>query len=171
MLYIRRSAPYYLIIFLAVRLFAASGSWCGLQDRFSLQLLFRGSGVFPDDWVMVLPAILSASPLLMIIFLLLYEEISVLVNFTGRSYVACSVRLSLLRMRCSTSVLGFYDPSVRYGTCSFVASSFSVLTYLLKYDWTLIQRVIYRSVAVRPGYRCCTMALGSHLLGFPPSSM
>ena len=38
---------------------------------FCLQLHFRGSGVFPDDWAMVLAATHSASPLLVIIFLFL----------------------------------------------------------------------------------------------------
>ena len=58
---------------------------------FCLQLRFQGSGVFTDNWAMVLAATISASPLLVIVFLLLYEISSFLASVTGRSYVACFV--------------------------------------------------------------------------------
>ena len=99
-------------------------------------------------------------------------------------------------MRCSASVSGFYVPSVRYGSCRVMASSFGVRIYLLKYDWTHIEGDCYSvvgmpgyrcfyllkydwthiegdcySVVGIPGYRCCAIALCSHLLGFSPSSM
>ena len=61
-----------------------------LQSRF-LQLHFRGSGVFTDEWDMVLAATIRARPLLVIIFLLISENSTVLASGTGQSYVACSV--------------------------------------------------------------------------------
>ena len=99
MLYIRRSAPYYLSSRSAPYYLSSRSSGVSLllvpgvvsrTDFFCLQLHFRGSVVFTDDWAMVLATTLSASPLLVFIFLLLYE-ISLLASVTGRSYVACSV--------------------------------------------------------------------------------
>ena len=65
----------------------------GMVSRtiFCLRLHFRGSGVFTDNWAMVLAATISASSLLVIIFLLLYAISSVFACVTDRSYVACSV--------------------------------------------------------------------------------
>ena len=61
---------------------------------------------------------------------------------------------------------GFYAPSVRFGSCHIVASSLVVRPCRLKYDWTLIQRVICHPVAGLPDYRCFTLAWCSHLWGF-----
>ena len=74
--------------------------------------------------------------------------------------------LYLLRMRCAVSVLGFYAPAVHFGSCHIVASSLGVWPSWLKYDWTLIQRVIGHPVTGLPDYRCFVMARGSHLRGF-----
>ena len=63
---------------------------CCFQSRAFLQLLFRGSGIFIDDWAMVLAATIRVRPLLVILFLLLSEISSVLPNVTGWSYVTCS---------------------------------------------------------------------------------
>ena len=75
-------------------------------------------------------------------------------------------------MRCATSVLGFYAPAVRFGSCHIVASSLRVWSCQLKYDWTLIQRVVCHPVAGLPDYRCFAMAPQFPSLGiFHPSSM
>ena len=42
---------------------------------FCLQLHFRGSGVFPDDWAMVLAATVGASCLLVIIFFVALRDL------------------------------------------------------------------------------------------------
>ena len=60
------------------------------QSRVFLQLLFQGSGIFTDNRAMVLAATITVRPLLVILFLLLSEISSVLMNATSRSYVACS---------------------------------------------------------------------------------
>ena len=62
-----------------------------LQSSF-LQLHFQGSGVFTDEWAMVLAATIRVCPLLVIVFLLISENYTVLESVTGRSCVACSVR-------------------------------------------------------------------------------
>ena len=72
----------------------------------------------------------------------------------------------LLWMLCAASVLAFYALSVRFGSCHVVASSLEVQPCWLKYDWTLIPRVICHPVAGLPDYRCFAMARCSHLQGF-----
>ena len=61
-----------------------------LQSRF-LQLHFRGNGVFTDKWAMVLADTIRVRPLLVIIFLLISENSTVLASVTGWSYVTCSI--------------------------------------------------------------------------------
>ena len=73
--------------------------------------------------------------------------------------------LYLLRMRCAASVLGFYAPAVRCGSCHMVASSLGVWPCRLKYDWALILRVICHPVARLPVFSYFEMAHSSHLWG------
>ena len=68
-------------------------------------------------------------------------------------------------MRCAASVLGFYTPAVRFGSCHMVASSLGVWPCRLKYDLALILRVICHPVVSLPDFRCFEMARSSHLRG------
>ena len=102
-----------------------------LQSLF-LQLHFRGSGVFTDEWAMVLAATNRVRFLLVIIFWLISENSTVLSNVTGRSYVACSVLSVCFGCGAPRLFSGFYGPSVHYNSCHIGKSSLGVKTYLLK---------------------------------------
>ena len=141
------------VLFLVFWLLLPLDLRCGFQCRVFLQLLFRGSGIFTDDWTMV-------RSLLVILFLLLSEISSVLPNATGWSYVACSglavSALGAVRRVCfgvlySRSLFWFLPHG---------AGSLGGWPCWLKYDW-----VICHPVVRLPDLRCFEMARCSHLRG------